>query len=451
MMVENVSFAGLFVLVAVLCFLVFVFMIVRHSRWLAAFVFFVGMLFVSMLCVSKHGSLVTRPHRQALNGVTLGASSDSRTVVLVSERQVPTSVPDAPEIPEVPEAPGIPNVPEVWELLVAWRTAEELYIPNRYASMDAAAQAFARHVEPLVYQVLREDPSEGVNPTEIQVYGELFEQHGGLVETIVSSLQKAFPEIDVSQVSDRMSRPEATSIADDYVYVEVKKLIRDHHKAPWDYTQQVVTGSFETNVFGPGGHATTSLRFVEKPWVLDFDGFSKRHSRRKQFLIMSPEFANDQRAAELQSEKLAVKVLKPIVRAEAKTLLFRPRFDLTDNLPDAVRDGTFVCDQFAQQLQTPNGPVWRHAMLVDLKDVKPFMTAALAKHRTMEKVTKKDIWATNEKRSFRFGGLIALLGSVCGIYWALDTMTKGFFSGRVIAIVTVFGVVGMILILVLAA
>ena len=238
--------------------------------------------------------------------------------------------------------------------------------------------------------------------------------------------------------------------ADDRVYIEVKKLVRSRAKAPWDKRQQVIDGSFETNVYGRDGHAKIKLPFVEKPWVFDFDEFSKSQTGREQFLILSTEFANDEQSAKTQSARLAVEVIKPFVKNEVKALFVRPRFNMADELPDAIGDGTFVLDQFAQQLLTPNGPVWRHAMLVDLRDVKPFMTMALARHHRIEKAEKQVRRATHQRRAFRFGGLIALLGSVCAIYWVLDTMTKGYFAGRVGVILTVFGLVGMALILLMS-
>jgi len=427
--IEHFSIARVVFLLAVICFFVFVFLIGRRSRWLAAVVF-LGTI-VSMLFL-RAGTLVVRP----VESVTLGGHSSQSIVVLVTDEQQPVA--------------GRQERDE--QLPVAWRPeAAERFIRDRYTSLDAAAQDFARHVEPLVYQVLREDPSDDASPAEIKVYSELFSEDGHLVPTMVDSLQKAFPEIDVSHDPVRMSRNDADSIADDHIYIEVKKLISDPTEAPWDRTQLVVTGSFETNVYGRDGHAKTNLRFVEKPWVLDFEKFSKSLPGRKHLLILSPEFANDQRSAEKQSEKLAVDVLKPIVRTNAEALpIARPRFDMSDELPDAIRDGMFVCDQFAQRLQTRNGSVWRHAMLVDLKDVKPFMTVALAKHRTMKKAAIEVKQVTYKRLSFRFGGLIALLASVCGIYWVLDTMTKGYFAGRVGVIVTVFGLVGLMLIWLMA-
>ena len=396
--------AGLLLSLAVIGFFILVYLIGRRSRSLAAVVFLGALVLMAYL-----------------------ARFDART-----------HFPTPSEVAVVSDE----------QTSVAWRPeAEERFIPDKYASMDAAARDFARHVEPLVYQVLGTEPGDDAYPAAIKVYAELFEKDSVLVPAMVDSLQKAFPNIDVSGDLEPMSRSDANSIADDRIYVEVKKLIRDRAEAPWDRTQLVATGSFETNVYGRDGHAQTDLRFVEKPWVLDFEEFSKRHPGRERLLILSPEFANDETAAKMQSEELAVVALTPKVRVQAKALLFKPRFDLTDELPDAVRAGTFVCDQFAQQLQTANGPVWRHAMLVDLNDVKPFMTSALAKHRTMDKVAEEVKRVTNKRRSFRFGGLIALLVSVCGIYWVLDTMTKGYFAGRVGVILTVFGLVGLMLIL----
>ena len=73
--------------------------------------------------------------------------------------------------------------------------------------------------------------------------------------------------------------------------------------------------------------------------------------------------------------------------------------------------------------------------------------SALANHRTRDKVVRAEQRVTQQRRSFRFGGLIALFASVCGIYWVLDTLTKGYFKGRVAVILAVFGIVGLMLIL----
>jgi hypothetical protein len=323
---------------------------------------------------------------------------------------------------------------------VAWRPeVDERFTPDRYTSKEAALRAFARHVEPLAYQVLGEDPSENAKPAQIEVYADLSDEAG----PIVDSLLTAFPEADVAHVATRKSRSDENEIDGERIYIEVEKRLDEITAASWDPTQQAASGSFEVRVFGPHGDAQTNLRFMEKPWVMNFEEYHQNHPT--QLLILSPALEPDRRDAERQSAELAVKALEPIVKD--KLLFDQLKSGVTSDLREAVGKGTFVRDQFAQQLRRKNITVWRHAMLIDSKDWKPFVASALAKHRTREKVVRAEQRVTRQRRSFRFGGLIAMFASICGIYWVLDTLTKGYFTGRVAVIVAVFGIVGLMLIL----
>ena len=169
---DMISMAGLFIVFGFVAFLVFIFTIGRRWRGLAVLaVLSVLALMALVLTYWTHEVRMVpsggyhqvlevhdqyepsrNPHRQS-------------TIVFVEQEPTPFH-PEWTPAPTPPAETVRRTVPD--PLPVVWRAeAQERFLPDRYTSMEDAAEDFARHVEPLVYRVLGE--RDGA-PNEISIY-----------------------------------------------------------------------------------------------------------------------------------------------------------------------------------------------------------------------------------------------------------------------------------------
>ena len=303
-----------------------------------------------------------------------------------------------------------PSVPPAWLPEV-----DDILFAQNFPSCAAAGSAVGGHLRDTVGEEIHLADGIAVVATDEHAS----EQTLGAVR---SSLAAEFPgtPIRVASAWD--------SIGDGEIIVAVRN----------DVEATVLHASVQSKAKPKQGYGRISLDYDEKPWVT-----SDAELADSERVVQSLRLADSRRDARQQCLDHALEILSPIFDEHARNVYQdRPEvpFDTREAIRVALKNGHFTVDEFTQLLRTADGTdAWRHAMLLTDTAMNELMVNMNVKAHAQRN-------ARHWRWLSRFGGLVALLICVAILYLVLDAATKGYYAGRISAVIAVFGIVALILI-----
>lgn len=222
------------------------------------------------------------------------------------------------------------------------------------------------------------------------------------------------------------------------------------------------TGRLEATLSGgDSGHSVTRhARYVDKPWVEDFEAYRSGQSNNdRTFLavVYSPGLSPTRQEAESQTEQLAV----ARIQSEIEGL---PSYDRRGHerephvLPNLIRNalhghwaspwqarsGGIVGDRFTQRFHRDYGDVWRSAMLIQIQ-ASPNVLEGLRTEAARQITASRHARRTDVTRTVvSIAGLAVL---IVVVYLALNAATKGYYTWVLRGAVVVIVVTGVVFLL----
>lgn len=322
--------------------------------------------------------------------------------------------------------PLLPAVEKEWQPLPAepWKSVAELgFEADMHPSTGAAAEA-------IIVQLLKlKDASyPDVAIERVQVWaGEGIDSAD--LSKAVACLQRKRPDWQVMAEGVeplqplRNSDPKAASMRLEIVAPGVR------HPAPWDQNRPQHYGTLRVQFRWEGGSLDRSTPFVEKPWVDNTSQFITAAPQMRWVVGYSSPDSADIVTARRESARSVAFQLLPDVRANAKRY-FGSGFGLDDRwlqsrIEDELTRGTGMQDTFVQTLITPSGgQVCRQAILVR----GPVLAQRVAAELGAYLRGRNQSW-------FAVGASgAAMLLLVCVVGLLLNSLTKGYYRGRIVAV-----------------
>ncbi|MFT4554767.1 MAG: Ca2+/Na+ antiporter [Planctomycetaceae bacterium] len=325
---------------------------------------------------------------------------------------------------------------------VAWYPeVDERFGADIQPSMAATGQALGKKLIPLIKSVRRDER----DPPVIDI-----------------SATRTGPREDLRQVMTELATvmrgryPEATVMVDRTTYVGepntlyirlTMSVVQMLAPAPWDKAKSELLADVTAEVGGTNfNKASVSVRFVDKPWIHDFDQFVS--SNRDSGLLVdgrSGRLATSRAEAHDAAIDDAVSLLTPIatevLKAQKHLLIRTPdEEDIAARLKQELLAGQLVDDTFSQQLTHPMGNLWREAVLVRVD------------YPWLERVFSNYLRQRQDEQRGRLSLGAALTLLVIGIvvlHGLLNWITKGYHRksvGMLSALFAVVGVLGVVIV-----
>lgn len=347
----------------------------------------------------------------------------------------------------------------------AWLSVvEDVHDPVVFASADDAAAALGRKTALLVKNSVLE--SENAAPLKLYVAPMQHPGRDELVASLVQSLTEQARGLQVNLVDS------PDELKDDAVTVRISMTITDKRTAPWSL-RRTRSGSRQSTSYGPERHEqpqyeqlsgklraevrwpedekklTTS--FVDKPWVKNYAEFVSIRGGRHWLLARSGDLTTNQVEAKSQAIRAAARWMAPSIRAQAIQLSGGPRRVFQVQSQNAIAEelrlamenhGKYIVDEFAQELKTSEGYVWRDAILLDFSPDDFDNRAILAVN------AGRRVQVRNASAMASIVGLIILIATV---YVFLNAATKGYYTWSLRGAALVLLVIGGTVLLMMIA
>ena len=340
-----------------------------------------------------------------------------REVDTVRYAQVAPVHPSSPPPARAGDGPGSAWLPEV----------ETSFEASLYPSKTAAARALGHRLAARLGEVV----AEGEAPSPIRIGGS-DDDGAGIIRRQVAEVLRA--AVEGARVVLAAAAAPQTPEAAGPVGIRVEIALEAERDAE--------PGRIAATLVG-GGSAFCEVRFIDKPWVVDFDAYRSGHMAREDLVGRSPGFASSAAEAERAAMTDAARRLAPLV-AERMRAGYRGAHrrndpdQLASGILAAMQSGQSVVDRFVQRLHRPYGAVWRAAVLADASG-----GAVDAHARRMTRaavVTRRAAlgsWAT----------LLGLVVLVCVLYLFLSAVTKGYYDRPLCVLLGLVVVAGIVLLL----
>lgn len=310
---------------------------------------------------------------------------------------------------------------EVWRDVV-----EEEFETDIYPSATVAARALAHQIVPMVpFRVLPKD----VSPTRFTIVPDSgLPQESDFSIELASVLENRFTV--PAKIGAAAARP--SPISGHVIVTLTCPQKTTQASAPWSTDQPEITGSLKATVLGEAGEVAVMTKFIDKPWVAQFDQFVSTNPERNLLLSRSHRFAASTEAAFVLAEERGAdgiaQMLMPLVRQSGVQLIPDIEIQTRNTVRWLINSGVFVQDRFVQRLSRPYGDVYRAAILLE---VKPDQLETL----------KGEIYTISRSRqreqhaSVSFiGGAVVIFGVVTLLCLFLNHATRGYYRARLSAV-----------------
>jgi hypothetical protein len=171
-------------------------------------------------------------------------------------------------------------------------------------------------------------------------------------------------------------------------------------------------GTLEVAVQTAGDKHFQSVGFESHPWLRDYAEFASLNPGGRWLVVGSESTAS----TPLEARQQALEHAWGLIGQQIRDTRIPSPFTL-----EVLEQHGFIVDEFSQQLRGLSGPIWRHALLLE---VSPQRAAALAQQTQQAARTTQMSWA---KLIGSFAGMIAIIFVV---YAFLNAATKGYYAGR---------------------
>ncbi|MBN1764493.1 MAG: hypothetical protein JW860_04485 [Sedimentisphaerales bacterium] len=341
------------------------------------------------------------------------AQVDTNIVLKQSDQKDSIVYIDGPSVSMTGNGEGyqIPTYPEVWRGGV-----EQEYPADVYPSISAAAQGLGRKINDMLLAITTgSGKASRIQVTSgdmnKEVASEILHSVGHGLRSADNNLHISVDTVVQDKPIEEIDQSAATVVVD--IHISQTKIFHDgQHDL---FTQR--SGTLIAEISGPAGRISTSVEFVEKPWVDDWSGFINTQSGRHWILAQSQTACTAEGEARLQAEHDACQQLITLLPDLRQRL---PGLNIPMTMtPMQLRSRNLVVDQFAQSFQGSSSPIWREALLIDAS---PGKLAGISQQIAQADTRFRQTW------SYRIVSLAGMLVVICVIYFFLNMATRGYYT-----------------------
>lgn len=365
--------------------------------------------------------------------VAQSVNSDSRptpTVMVPQGTPVPQGLPVPPASPTSPppavpqglvdassappsSPPGVRVTARPDAAVASWLSSEmEAFDASLYPGLIRCATPLAKSVagamaeNQLLPKPKGDDKATSI-PLEVRNSARSDAQELAFLTQFVTELQKQFPDTAIQQTGNGFSEEQATDPDPSQVVLSVF-VTYDQEQSVFGTSgkKATVSGEVICQVSAASGSADSRLKFVEKPWVYDFDQLVSQSPGKRYVVGYSQELAS----SEFEARESAMRNA-------------RSQIQITTNRGQRLEiDESDVVDRFAQKLSRPYGDVWREAVLVDVTD--EALRADVA--RVVASANRSD-----QVRAATAMGTFLLLGCTVVFCFVANALTEGYYRRKI--------------------
>lgn len=333
----------------------------------------------------------------------------------------------------------------------AWQEGADLPLEaDIYPSKPAAARALARQMASMLAEA-RNTAGQGAGAVTLKITGE---DDSTVTSQFTAALRQASPGIvidmgpaEAGSTAPPDGKPYVIELSNRRTGISNVTYVTDHSSS----TTNIPRGAMQAKLIAPNaGGSIRHAEWLSKPWVDDLSEFRdtdpfNRHTTW--FVARSQQMCNSQSEAFNQAYDQAVEHLYQQVTANLPQLSPADRMaaglqggeaQLRSRLAAEVRSSRLAADQFSQRFDRPYGTLWRAAVLVDTS---PENLQRIVTQNTGIVRARTNSWA------WTAGAVVSLAILVCLVYLFLNLATRGYYAGRLRAIVLVIVLAGALLLL----
>lgn len=314
---------------------------------------------------------------------------------------------------------------------VIWQSnLEEELTPDVYSCLKAAACGLGIQLQETLRTAAQPDPEKIL----------LIENLGNVdilyLEELRRGLKFGFPDADIVIVQSSAD----SSPAPGQLWITVSKQdevshslqIKELDSGGIVHMAQIlefgnIKGALKAVVQTDQNSYAKQVDYDYRPWLYDPEQFRAAVNVGRWAVITSSETAITQQQAQQQVMEAARNYLSEQIQMQSP-LSARSIGSTT------LRDGGFIVDEYSQRLQGISGPIWRAAILLD---VRPERLNLLREIQVVEQRHLRRNWFN---MIFSLVGMIVLVSL---LYAVINTLTKGYYS-FVLALISVLVITGFL-------
>lgn len=305
-----------------------------------------------------------------------------------------------------------------------WNTAlEQELIPEKYSSPQSAAYSLGMQLKETITEAGITDPKEIIISKQNELSTELLNE-------LRNGLKSQYEEAEIFFKSRISGALEGQVVLN--VEIEQQRLgrtWRNEKKVNSTYDVNSQVGTLEAGVTTAKGSLYRTVSFDYRPWLWDFNQFQSAVSGFHHWMIaVSEETATDSAQAREQALDDAVAQLNQVVKIPRHGHITKQ--DLSSH--------GLIVDEYSQKFQGMAGPIFRHAILLDVQSGRLKKLIGEVVH---EEKVKRQTWV---RTIFSLAGMILL---VTVIYVFLNIATKGYYSTMLAVLAVAVLVIGGIILM----
>jgi len=426
-------------------------------------------LVAALVRSGRAGRIVAGVFAGVLTAVVLlgGLAAGFRALTVVRARRVRSYATPSETVGAFPPKTTVMSASGTEAVPAIWHEGIELEIPaDVYPSQQTALVALARQTAEAIRNgndratagPVRLDGAPGTEKL-LRMFGRELKRQGIASQAVRGETATGADRGDSTRRADRDDRSTArpivlrlsvedeSFICPDYTYEKTDTatlsqwpapdLVERLQQARADGLQHSATLYLQTEALNsPGG--SWSVRYHEKPWLVDFPQFQSRHRDHSYVLARSTGPATARSEADRQALSQACRRIAQIldeIRARTPDRFLHGSFHV--NPADLEQYGMIV-DRFSQRFYGTAGPIWRSAVLVDVSRdrLEPLIQSRMAVMRV-----ERSMWAGVLLRLLGLGVLITV------VYVFLDTATRGYYTWSLRIAAAGLAIAGVVIVL----
>ena len=308
---------------------------------------------------------------------------------------------------------------------------EKEFTAETYSSLDTAAYGLGTALHETIEESLDTEPAQiRILDNNTLTHDQWNRLRQGLKDqypnadiTFGSRWTDAFPEKSILLSVSKKTQNEDTV-----------KIIREEHSGNFSQTYSesflsgAVTGTLDATVETPDGKYFQTVAFDYRPWLWDMSKFESIAPQGKWLVVASEQTVTSGEEARTETMNKAAQILTDSLKQAP-----RPGFTTAAVRSADLEQYNFIVDEYSQKLRGLAGPIYRHALLLD---VHPARIDVLAQQKTQIINVQRRSWLS---LIGSFAGMILL---ICLVYAFLNSATKGYYA-RSLAVLSVLLAAGL--------
>jgi hypothetical protein len=200
--------------------------------------------------------------------------------------------------------------------------------------------------------------------------------------------------------------------------------------------EPIEAGTLVVSIEGLEEPVSGSMKFVNKPWVHNFDAFASEHEN--EFLVLArSDLKSTQTETHMDAIENAARNISQVIIRARYTNLNHMWGEIYQQTKLRLLTGDWVVDRVVQELKRPYGSVWREALLVRLDEND--LAQLLNQHQKFA--------VQYRRRQIDVGtSIVGILAVSILLFWVLNFWTKGYHRGKITASVILLAGAGLVVI-----